>query len=143
MKELIDRTIEIHSDEVLDQLAQRFSSKLLIKTLKDVSFKNSVLDFKWQFEVNPISGGHLVCVSFERPDTETGRVSRGRGRFEFIGHDATVSGIVKTAWLLIELVVRHELMEGFRWKGNRIFNPHHTVEELASIEDKHATDWTI
>jgi len=37
--------------------------------------------------------------------------------------------------LLIELVVRHELMEAFRWQDKRIFNPHNSIEALASIQE--------
>ena len=33
-----------------------------------------------------------------------------------------------------ELIVRHELMEAFLYKGIRIFDPHRTVEELSLPE---------
>lgn len=58
----------------------------------------------------------------------------GRGRKEFIAAGSSESGAVKTAWLLVELVVRHELMEAFNYKGKRIFNPHNSVHALASIQ---------
>lgn len=110
----------------------------LAATLRDISFVNTVLDFKWRFEFKEelISNksAWLLWVSFERPDTLTGVVSRGRGRDEIIYAGATVSAVVKTAWVLVELMIRHELMEGFRWKNKRIFNPHNTVEALASIQ---------
>ena len=47
---------------------------------------------------------------------------------------ASESAVVKTAWLLAELIVRHELMEAFLYKGIRIFDPHRTVEELSLPE---------
>jgi hypothetical protein len=50
---------------------------------------------------------------------------------------ATLSGVVKTAWLLVELMVRHELMEGFRFDDSRIFNPHNSVLDLATVQEIH------
>ena len=32
--------------------------------------------------------------------------------------------IVKTIWLAFEVAVKHELLEGFRFNGERVFNPH-------------------
>ena len=43
----------------------------------------------------------------------------------------TESGVVETCWLLAELIVLHELMEAFEVRGVKIFDPHHTVEELS------------
>lgn len=103
--------------------------------LSDVSMQNSSLDFHWKFEVEPLEGiGWFISVTFSRPDTLTGVLGIGRGRRELVTFGATESNIVKTCWLLIELVVKHELMEGFRWNGKRIFNPHNSVYVLASIQ---------
>jgi hypothetical protein len=32
--------------------------------------------------------------------------------------------IVKTVWLAFEVAVKHELLEGFRFSGELVFNPH-------------------
>lgn len=113
------------------------TTEQLADTLAQVTMVNTVLDFKWQFGHEPFTIGErtgwLVHVSFERPDSYSKEVGRGRGRDEIIWSGTSLSGVVKTAWLLVELMVRHELMEGFRWRNRRIFNPHHTVEQLASI----------
>lgn len=97
---------------------------------------------KWWLEVTPNNSrefpGWFVKAKFERPDTETGIMGIGAGRGEFIPEGTTESGVVKTCWLCIELLVRHETMESYRYKGARIFNPHHSVDELASLEKKHA-----
>lgn len=113
----------------------------LEKTLKRVSFAPSCVDFQWSWETREalIEGGMrgwLVRTSFTRPDTMTGDVGRGFGRWEFVEEGTSESGVLKTCWLLVELIVRHELMEGFLVDDVRIFNPHHTVEEL-SIPTKH------
>src|SRR5271166_5081235 len=107
----------------------------LDEILSKITFKNTVLDFKWAFEHSELikigeRNGWLVWVTFERPDTVTGDVGRGRGRDEIIWQKSTESSVVKTAWVLVELMVRHELMEGFRYKDCRIFNPHNTVGAL-------------
>lgn len=105
--------------------------------LKRISFVNTVLDFKWDFEIDRALCGWLVAVTFERPDTITGEIGRGRGRQEFIRSGTSLSGVVKTAWLLVELLIRHELMEGFRFDGVRIFNPHNSVLDLADLQRRH------
>jgi hypothetical protein len=89
------------------------------------------MGWEWEIEELPMDKGWLVNTTFKRPDTDTGIMGTGRGRQEFIAKGATESGVVKTAWLLAELIVRHELMEAFRYRGVRIFDPHHTVEELS------------
>lgn len=110
----------------------------LERALARVSFVNSVLDFKWRFEIdNMITGldkGWLVWVTFERPDTNTGVVGRGRSRSELVWKGSYYSSVVKTAWLLLELTIRHELMEGFRFDDQRIFNPHNSVFDLADLQ---------
>ena len=113
------------------------------EVLDNVSMDNTSLDFKWKFEISNLIhdypydtiDGHLINVSFERPDTETGIIATGRGRKEFIHSDVSEDSIVKTAWLLIELVIRHELMEAFKYKGVRIFNPHTPVKQLALAQN--------
>ena len=116
----------------------------LEKVLGDVKFVNSVLDFKWRFDYKPFcfqneigtNTGWLIWVTFERPDCNTGIIGRGKGREEIIWYNSTVSSVVKTCWLLVELMIRHELMEGFTWQGKRIFNPHNTVSSLAKLQDQ-------
>lgn len=119
-----------------------YSTEELRAVLDRISFKNTALDFKWEFEITEErlindEGIWLLNVSFERPDTLTGVVDRGRGRQEIIREGSTISSIVKTAWLLVELMVRHELMEGFRFDNARIFNPHNSVFDLAKIQRTH------
>lgn len=137
------------------------SQEELADALIRISLVNTVLDFKWKFEYRLIkasykdgrilayAGGHpiyenegekvgwLVWVSFERPDTLSGKIGRGRGRDEIVWQGTTLSGVVKTAFVLIDLMIRHELMEGFRFDNARIFNPHNSVLDLAELQHKH------
>jgi hypothetical protein len=106
--------------------------------LDGISFAPSGLQMGWTWEIEELRvapagalKGWLVNTTFKRPDTETGIMGVGRGRQEFIAVGTSESGVVKTAWLLAELIVRHELMEAFLYRGVRIFDPHHSVEELS------------
>lgn len=110
-------------------------------SLDRISFRNSVIDFHWQFKFRPIvvkptddtpleENAWLVWAEFERPDTHTGEMGIGRGRDEIVRLGAWESGVIKTCWLLVELLVRHELMEGFRVDGLRIFDPHNSIADL-------------
>lgn len=106
--------------------------------LDQITFAPSCVDMGWNWEIEELQlvpdgrlRGWLVNTTFRRPDTHTGEVGLGRGRQEIIAFAASETAVVKTAWLLAELIVRHELMEAFHYKGVRIFNPHHTVDELA------------
>ena len=47
-----------------------------------------------------------------------------RGRKWFLSKHMTDDEIIKTIWLAFEIAVRHELMEGFKVNGFRVFNPH-------------------
>jgi hypothetical protein len=111
----------------------------LVGFLNEITMANTALDFKWHFQTqecnDPNLPGFFIRVGFERPDTNTGEIGIGYGRWEHVATGSTISSVVKTAWLLIELVVRHELMEAFRWQDKRIFNPHNSIESLASIQE--------
>ena len=123
------------------------STYCLEQCVNEVSMENTCLDFKWKFEVENVKKpsffnrsncdkqGWFVSVTFERLDINTNVIGIGRGRKEYISFGSTESAVVKTCWLLIELVVRHELMEAFKWKNKRIFNPHNSVYELAKIQN--------
>jgi hypothetical protein len=119
------------ADEVVQTTAQ------LREVLDRISFAPSCVNMGWTWEIEelPAPGGGLkgwlLNTTFRRPDTDTGIVGVGRGRQELIAVGASESGVVKTAWLLAELIVRHELMEAFLYRGVRLFDPHHTVDELS------------
>jgi hypothetical protein len=108
--------------------------------LRRITFAPSCLALAWEWEAktaydDPLSGpiarlGWLVRTSFLRPDTATGEVNRGFGRWEFVAVGTSESGVVKTCWLLCKLIVEHELHEAFLVDGIRLFDPHRTVDEL-------------
>lgn len=114
--------------------------KELQDTLDSITFGPSgvmlhKMELCWEIEELPSGAaqplGWRIRFAFSRPDTLTGMMGRGYGRWEFVDIDAGESTIVKTCWVLLELLVRHELMESFQYKGVKLFDPHRTVDELA------------
>lgn len=78
--------------------------------------------------------GYRLRTTFRRPERETGAIQTGEGRWWEIPVGVTESGVVKTVFAAAKLVLEHELMESFKWRGSRVFDPHHSIHELASIQ---------
>ena len=117
---------------------QRIDTQDALRAVLDqITFAPSCVNMGWAWQIEELRladgslRGWLVNTTFRRPDTNTGEIGIGSGRQELIAMGSSESGVVKTAWLLAELIVRHELMEAFLYQGVRIFNPHNTVEELS------------
>ena len=85
----------------------------------------------WKFQVKEIQDGFLLRTSFKRPDTNTGKVGIGFGRWMFVHKETDEHGIIMTAWVCFKLIVEHELMEAIKYRGVRILDPHKSLEELA------------
>ena len=96
-----------------------------------ISFAPSNLDMGWKWEVKESSEGFLIRTTFQRPDTNTGEVGTGFGRWMHVDKNTDERGIIMTAWICAELIVKHELMEAFLVDGVRILDPHKSIEELA------------
>lgn len=92
------------------------------------------MDLRWEIEevvvCTTAATAWLIRFTFNRPDTVTGEMGRGAGRWELVAKGTSRTSVVKTCWLLLELLVRHELMEAFLYQGSRLFDPHKTVEQL-------------
>ncbi len=109
----------------------------VLDVLSGVTFAPSCVDMAWEWQVVDAIGamipplaGWLVRCSFQRPDRTTGKVERGFGRWWFVREGESESGLVKTAFSAAKMNIEHELMEAFRYRGVRIFDPHHTVDQL-------------
>jgi hypothetical protein len=128
------------------------------KVLSQISFAPSCVDMGWDWEVETIytprpwteyemkhgkpgAGGYEECLpagfrlrtTFRRPDRSTGVVGKGFGRWWEVPLETTESAVVKTAYAAAKMILEHELMESFKWKRTRVFDPHSTVQELAQI----------
>lgn len=113
------------------------------KILSQISFAPSCVDMGWEWQAEPVftiarNGaanfvGYRLRTTFRRPDRDSGLVTKGFGRWWEIPADATVSAVVKTAFAAAKMILEHELMEAFKWKDQRCFDPHNSVAELASL----------
>lgn len=108
--------------------------------LDHVTFAPSCVDMGWEWEIVPLYEtargriiGYNIRTTFQRPDTDTGVIGRGHGRWWFVEYGTSRSGIVKTAWLACKQIVEHELMEAFMFEGSRVFNPHADIMDLANL----------
>jgi hypothetical protein len=136
---------------------QIHTTEQLVGVLAGISFAPSCVDFGWRWEIQPVvteedlpasivnpvfkealsraCRGWLVNTTFRRPDTNSGKVTEGAGRQEFIPKGASLSSVVKTCFLLCKLIVEHEIMESFCFNGTRPFDPHNSVDDLCYIQE--------
>jgi len=100
-----------------------------------VTFAPSCLDMGWEWKIFEVDdrmfSGWLVSTTFRRPDRETGKIGAGIGRSWWIDRGTTESGVVKTLFSAAKMIIEHELLEAFHYKGVRLFDPHRTVSELS------------
>lgn len=132
-----------------------------IDTLKDIlgriSFQKSCVDFEWDWQIDEVytvkkvpAGypdpstvpiprytlayemvGWHVNTTFKRPDINTGKIGTGAGRKLFVEKNSSASAVFFTCWILVDLIVKHELMEAIRFDDKRVLNPHHSLAELS------------
>jgi hypothetical protein len=110
--------------------------KLSIRDVKQILSKikfaeYSCIDMGWDFEVKKRNDLYLIRTSFMRKDINTGEYGKGWGRWHTTPIEfATETSVVMTAWVCVKMIVEHELLEGFEYKGVKVFNPHKTLDEL-------------
>jgi hypothetical protein len=112
------------------------------KILKNISMAPTCLDMGWKWKVRELGEfGYTFCVSFQRPDTITGEIGTGYGREWFVPKDSSEKFIVMTAWLSIDLILKHEAMEAFHYNNERILDPHKSLSELGYPNHKTSKDF--
>ena len=95
----------------------------------------SCIDMGWDFEVKEVEGFYFIRTSFKRKDINTGEFGTGWGRWNTTPVEwATETSVVMTGWVCVDQIVRHELLEGFEYKGKKVFNPHKTIDQLVYPE---------
>lgn len=99
-----------------------------IRMSSDGDYRFEVQELKHE---DPSINGFLIRVGFWRPDANSGRMGEGFGRWMHVPATSDEGGVVKTAYVCIDLVVRHEMMEAFLYQGKRIFDPHKGLNDLA------------
>lgn len=109
--------------------------------VKRISFAPSNLDMGWEWETKEITieggeKGFAIRTTFKRPDTITGEMGQGFGRWYLMSEDISDDGVIKTAWMCAEQIIKHELMEAFLVDKKRIFNPHKSLKDLLHNSDE-------
>jgi len=72
---------------------------------------------------------------YNAPCTKTGEDMEWKGRKYYLSDYMTDDEIVKTAYTCFKTAVEHEIMEGFKFDGVIVFNPH--VDFLKLMEISH------
>lgn len=78
-------------------------------------------------------GRIYLQVKYDAPCTKTGEVQEWNGRKWYLSEHMTEDEIVKTAWCAFEAAVKHEVMEGFKFDGIIVFNPHVNFRALLEV----------
>lgn len=114
--------------------------KTIEEIVKRIGFAPSNLDMGWEWQIKKadikdeddsiIEKGFAIRCSFKRPDTNTGVIDTGFGRWYLMNENVSMDGVVKTAWMCAEQIIKHELMEAYLFDNKRIFDPHKSLEDL-------------
>lgn len=99
---------------------------------------NINMDLDWDVKPTKISNesdiviekGYSIRTTFTRPSGND--IERGYGRWLYVPENASVDNIIKTAWLCLEIITKHELMNAFLYDDSKVFDPLKTVAELQS-----------
>jgi hypothetical protein len=75
----------------------------------------------------------FLQVFYDAPCSKTGKVDRWKGGKHYLSEHMTEDEIVKRAYVAFEAAVKHEIMEGFKFDGVILFNPHVNFRELLKV----------
>lgn len=114
----------------------------LLESIEMLGTRLEDWNFRWSLDtVLELDGvkerGWLVACSFERPDANGvfDEQGIGYGREWFVKPGTPVTGVVFTAWMAIEQVLKHELHESFTVMVDgervRLLDPHKELSDLA------------
>jgi len=115
-------------DQVKTYLSNIRSAPSGIQMSSDKGYKFEVVGLSHE---NPTIDGFLIRCGFWRPDTNTGEMGEGWGRWTHVPSYSTEDSVVKSGYVAIKLVVEHEMMEAFEYKGVKVFDPHKDLKGLA------------
>jgi hypothetical protein len=72
----------------------------------------------------PQYGRIFIQLEYKSPCNKTGEDLSWKGTKHYLSEHMTDDEIVKRCWVAFEQAVKHEIMEGFRYNGEMVFNPH-------------------
>lgn len=85
--------------------------------------------------LDPEKGRPFLQIFYTSPCTQTGQESEWYGRKWYLSQYMTEDEIVKTCYAAFEAAVKHEVMEGFKFNGKTVFNPHANFRELLLVNE--------
>lgn len=71
--------------------------------------------------------------------TKGGSLDTWKGKKHYLSEFMTDDEIIKQCYVAFEAAVKHEMMEGFKYNGTILFNPHADFRELLKISKKEVT----
>ena len=74
--------------------------------------------------------GYSIRTTYLRPEINGNEVERGYGRWMYVSENSSIDNLVKTAWLCVDILIKHELMESFLYNQHKIFDPNRLVSKL-------------
>lgn len=122
----------------METIKQPLTIEGVKEILSKINFAEySCIDMGWKFEVAEVKDIpgledlFLIRTSFQRKDINDGTFGTGWGRWHTTPiNGATETSIVMTAWVCVKMIVEHELLESFEYKGLKVFNPHKSLDQL-------------
>lgn len=105
------------------------------QTLSRITMSCLGVTFRLLFEQDKIvpNGRYYLQVVYNAPCTKTKEWAEWKGRKFYLSEYMTQDEIVKTAYVAFEMVLKHEVMEGFKVDGKILFDPHINFESLLTI----------
>jgi hypothetical protein len=109
-----------------------------VLSLIKINSSSQIVGVDWDVKLTKIYGdggvvlekGYCIRTTFMRPDINTGEIEKGYGRWMYVPENISTDGLVKTAWVCVDLIVKHELMEAFLYDNTKIFDPHKSIKNL-------------
>lgn len=139
--EWFQRRANITRQRSITKMATKLTNQLL--SIKDLisHLTASVMGKKVSFRVerdnkHPTTGRIFIQCTYETKCTITIKIKTWHGRKWYLSDYMTEDEIVKTCYAAFKATVEHEMMEGFKCDGKRIFNPHIDYRSLLSVSTK-------
>lgn len=114
-------------DNQLDKVRRLCShiTCVLLGTLFDIRVERDNMD--------SVNGRIFIQMRYNSICTNNGVIVEWHGRKWYLSDHMTEDEIVKTCYCAFEAAVKHEIMEGFKFNGIVLFNPHVNYKELLNI----------
>lgn len=101
------------------------------------NIKCSVGGINWRIvagEMGP--NGYYIQLKYDEADTGTGRLEEQSTRKWYVSSYATPSEVAQTVLKAALTSAEHMVREHFTYKGVPVFNPHHDIEELVTLNKR-------